>query len=184
MDREAIFRRLIHLSAPVFLIYYFLPSPLWAGGPPREVGLLVAFAVAMIFELARLVLGFRVPGMREYEAEQISASAWSAVALTFALLFFPLEMAAPVIFGMALVDPFISLVRRTKWYPWLPYALHLVIMLTVLSLLVRLDPGTVIAAVVTSVAAIAAEGIKTSYVDDDFLMIVVPLITLWLMLGL
>jgi hypothetical protein len=143
--------------------------------------LLVAFAVIMTFELVRLVIGFRVPGLRPYEQEQISAGAWAAIALTFAFLFFPLEYAAPVIFGMAVVDPVIGLVRRTKWYPWLPYAIHLAIMLAVLSLLVPLDAQLVLASVATSALAIAAEGIKTRYVDDDFLMIAVPLVGLAVM---
>jgi len=52
-------------------------------------------------------------------------------------------------------------------------------MLAVLALLVPLDLRWAIAAAVASAAAIAAEGIKTSYVDDDFLLIVVPLLVLF-----
>jgi hypothetical protein len=179
MDPRAILRRIVHLSTPLFLVYYLLPSPLWPGGPSREVGLLLALVATLAFELARLLLNIRVPGMRPYEAEQISAAAWAGIALTFSFLFFPIEFTAPVIFGMALVDPVISVVRRTKWYPWLPYTLHLAIMLAVLALLVPLDLRWAIAAAVASAAAIAAEGIKTSYVDDDFLLIVVPLLVLF-----
>jgi hypothetical protein len=134
----------------------------------------------MVFELARLLIGIGVPGLRPYEADQLSAAAWASIALTFAFLFFPIELTAPVIFGMALVDPVISMVRRSKWYPWLPYALHLAIMLTVLTVLVPMDLKWLIAATVTSGVAIAAEGIKTHYVDDDFLMIVVPLVAFYL----
>lgn len=183
MEREAILRRIVHLSTPVFLVYYFLPSPLWPGGPSKEVGLLLALIATMVFELVRLLRGFRVPGLRPYESEQISAAAWAAIALTFSFLLFPIELTAPVIFGMALVDPVISMVRRTKWYPWLPYALHLAIMLAVLGLLVPLDARWVIASAAASVAAIAAEGVKTSYVDDDSLMIVVPLLVLFILVS-
>ena len=69
MEHGVILRKLVHISAPVFLLYYFLPSPLWTGGPSKEVALLVVFAATMGFELARLLLGFRVLGMREYESE-------------------------------------------------------------------------------------------------------------------
>lgn len=178
MDLGFVARKAVHISAPLFLVYYAFPTPLWPGGIPRESGLLLALALAMGFELTRLVLGFRVPGMREYEAEQMSAGAWAAIAITFAFLFFPLEMSAPVIVGMALVDPVISILRRTKWYPWLPYALHVAIMITVLSLFLQLDLRVLLVSLATSALAIAAEGIKTRYVDDDFLMIALPLIGL------
>lgn len=176
MDLGFVARKAVHICAPLFLVYYFLPTPLWPGGISRESGLLLALALAMAFELSRLVLGFRVPGMREYEAEQMSAGAWAAIALTFAFIFFPLEMAAPVIAGMAIVDPVISVLRRTKWYPWLPYLMHAVVMITALSLLLQLDLRVVLISLATSAMAIAAEGIKTRYVDDDFLMIALPLI--------
>lgn len=183
MEPGAVLRRIVHLSTPVFLVYYFLPSPLWPGGPTKEVGLLLALAATMTFELARLLLDIRVPGMRPYEADQISAAAWAGIALTFSFLLFPIELTAPVLFGMALVDPLIGKVRRTSWYPWLPYAIHLAIMLTVLAVLVPLNPRWLVAAAATSAVAIAAEGIKTQYVDDDFLMVVVPLLAFYLMTG-
>lgn len=184
MDYGKLARRVVHISAPAFLIYYFLPSPLWEGGPSPQVALLVVLAITLSFELARLVIGFRVPGMRSYERDQISAGAWAGIALTVAFLFFPLAYAAPVIVGMAIVDPVIGKVRRTRWYPVLPYLLHLAIMLTLLGVFLPLSLWTVLAAVATSALALLAEGFKTSYVDDDFLMIVVPLCGLALLLGL
>jgi hypothetical protein len=184
MDYGNIARRIVHLSAPAFLVYYYLPSPLWEGGPTPQVALLATLVIVLTFELVRLVRGFKVPGMRSYEKEQISAGAWAGIALTVAFLFFPVQYAAPVIVGMALVDPVIGKVRRTRWYPWGPYLFHLAIMITVLALFLPLDLWTVIVAAITSALALGAEGIKTSYVDDDFLMIVVPLIGLALLMSL
>lgn len=183
MDPGHIARKIVHISAPLFLVYYLLPSPLWPDGPSREVGLLLAFMFAMAFELARLVLGFHVPGMRDYEADQVSAGAWAAMALTFAFLFFPLEQAAPVVIGMALIDPLIGLVRRTRWYPWLPYGLHLTIMLAVLGCFIPLDLKMIVVSMAISAIAIVAESIKTSFVDDDFLMIALPLVSLSLLMS-
>lgn len=70
MDNGTLARRIVHLSAPAFLVYYFLPTPLWEGGPTPQVALLAALALTMSFELARLVIGFRVPGMRSYERKE------------------------------------------------------------------------------------------------------------------
>ncbi len=82
-------------------------------------------------------------------------------------------------------DPVIGVLRSRKshLYPWLPFVLYLSLSTIVLSLF--LGPGLriVIAAIAASVAAILAEGFKTRYVDDDFLMLVVPLIVMALIIG-
>lgn len=31
MDRGQVLRRLVHISAPVFLVYYYLPDPVFPG---------------------------------------------------------------------------------------------------------------------------------------------------------
>ena len=49
MEPSAVLRRIVHLSTPVFLLYYFLPSPLWGGGPQKEVGLLLALVATLAF---------------------------------------------------------------------------------------------------------------------------------------
>lgn len=183
MDRNFILRRAVHVSTPLFLVYYFLPSPLWPGGPPKEVGLLMFLVLVLLFEMLRLALGFKVPGMRQYELNQVSAGAWAGIALTITFLFFPLSLAAPALVGMALIDPLISTVRRTRYYPWVPLVAYFVLALATLSLFYPLSLRVVVAGGVASVIAIAAEGIKTSYVDDDFLMIVVPLIGLALVMS-
>lgn len=177
-DAGAMTRRLVHLATPTFLVYYFLPSPLWSGGPTRELGLLAFLAAVLVFEAVRLWRGLRVPGMRKYELNQMSAAAWAAIALTFAFLLFPFEYAAPVICGMAWVDPLIATVRRTKWYPYLPFAAHLSIMVTGFALLTPFTIEIILAGLTASVLAIAAESYKSKYVDDDFLMIVAPLLGL------
>jgi len=182
-DKWAWVRRVVHLCTPLFLIYYFLPDHLWELGIDKRLGVLLVLIAALIFELFRLTRGIRVPGMRPYEAEQMSAAAWAAIALTITFLFFPLEYAAPVLFGMALVDPVIGVVRRTRYYPALPLAMYFTIALALLSLLIPLSPQVALAAVVAAVLAIMAESWKTSCVDDDFLMIVVPLLGIALILG-
>jgi hypothetical protein len=159
MDRGNALRRIVHLSTPAFLVYYFLPSPLWEGGPTPQLALLVTLMIVLAFEITRLVRGFRVIGMRSYEKEQISAAAWAGIALTITFLFFPLAYAAPLIFGMAVVDPVIGQVRRTKWYPVAPYFLHLGIMITVLALLIPLQPWTLFSTAVVS--ALARMGVVT-----------------------
>jgi len=184
MSWEARFRRAVHLSAPAFLVYYLLPSPLWTGGPPREVALLAVLAVVMIFELLRLLYDIQVPGMRDYEQERISAMAWAAIALAIAMLFFPPGLTAPAVVGMALIDPLISHLRQTHWYPWVPLATYFLLVLTILILFYSLSPTVMLTAALASLLAVGVEAIRTRYVDDDFLMIIIPLLGMALVMAL
>ncbi len=176
MDREAVLRRIVHLSAPLYLVYYFLPSPLWNGGPPRELGLVAILSIVLIVEALRLYIGFRVPGLRGYEDKRISAGAWAAIGMVFAMLFFPLSLAAPAIAGMAFIDPLISKLRPTRWYPWAPLLAHFILTLSVLLLFFEPSPRTLLAATIASPLAVGAEALRCQRVDDDFLMVVVPLL--------
>lgn len=176
MDREARLRRVIHLSAPLYLIYYALPSPLWHEGPPREVGLLAVLATVLLVEMFRLHFGFRVPGLRGYEGKRLSAGAWAAIGMAFAMLFFPMSLAAPAIAGMAFIDPLISALRRTSWYPWVPLLAGLLLALAILLLFYPPSIRVAAAAAVASVLAVGVEALRCRRVDDDFLMVVVPLL--------
>lgn len=184
MDRETVLRRLVHLSTPVFLLYYLAPDPLWDGGITKIQGLLIAFFITMGFEALRLIFKFRIPGMRDYEYRRLSAAAWAALGMTIAFLFFPLEYAAPAFIGMGWVDPLIGELRKRKsrLYPLLPSVVYLSIVLISLSALLEPSVEVVIASLVATALGIGVERIRTRYVDDDFLMLVVPLIAIALIL--
>lgn len=176
MDREALLRKIVHLSAPLYLVYYLLPSPLWSGGPPRELGLMAVLITVLIVEAVRLYKGVRIPGLRDYEGHRISAAAWAAIGIALAMLFFPLSLAAPAIAGMAFIDPLISMLRSTRWYPWAPLLAHFLLTLSILLLFYGPSPRPVMAAVLASILAVGAEALRSRRVDDDFLMVVVPLL--------
>ncbi len=116
--------------------------------------------------------------MREYEANQVSAAAWAGVALTTTFLFFPLELAAPALVGMAIVDPLISIIRRTRMYPIVPIIIYFLIALVLMSALLEPSLKIAVGSAIASIIAVAAEYPKSSLVDDDFLMIVAPLVGL------
>lgn len=176
MDREAVLRRIVHLSAPLYLVYYLLPSPLWSGGPSREIGLVAILLIVLSAEALRLYLGFRVPGLRGYEVKRISAGAWAAIGMAFAMLFFPLSLTAPAIFGMAFIDPLISRLRTTRWYPWMPLLAHFLLTLSILLLFYGPSLRPLLAATLASPLAVGVEALRCQRVDDDFLMVVVPLL--------
>ncbi len=177
-------RRIVHLSTPIFLVYYFLPDQLGDLNLDKRIGLLLVLMAVLIFEAYRLRRRVSVPGMRRYESTQMSAAAWAAIGLTIAFLFSPFEYVAAPVVGMAFVDPLISKVRKTRYYPVVPFLFYLAIALTILFLLIEPSFRVAIAALSASVVAILIERVNSKYVDDDFLLIIFPLLTIFLILGI
>ncbi len=176
MDHGHVLRRLVHLCTPLFLAYYWLPAKI--GMVDKPILLLLLLALVLNFEYIRIHRQWRIIGMREYEKQRMSAAAWAALALTFAFLFFPVEYAAPAVIGMGLIDPLIGELRARKsnLYPVIPSVLHFAIIFTVLSLMLGLDYRAVLASVVATPLAIYFERTRWRFIDDDFLMIVLPLL--------
>jgi len=186
MDRERLFRRIVHMCTPLFLVYYVLPDPLWEGGPDREGALLLVLGIVLVFELIRLLCGIEIPGMRPYERDRISAAAWAAVGMVLVFLFFPLEYAAPVFLGMGLVDPIIGELRarNSRLYPLMPAIIYFILASISMTVLMGSGFEVVAASAVIAAVAILVERPKIRMVDDDFLLIVVPITVLWLLFRL
>jgi dolichol kinase len=180
MDKGHVLRRLVHMLAPLSLIYYFLPDPLWAGAPSNQVLLLFLLEGILVFEVLRLHYQWPIIGIRDYEYDRLSAAAWAALAMVVALLFFPLQLAAPAIVGMAFVDPLIGELRRrkSKLYPTIPTLVYLALVLVILWYFFGLNTTVILASAVATGLAIAIERLRTKYIDDDFLMTIVPLLGL------
>ena len=180
MDRGHVLRRLVHMSSPIFLIYYWLPEPLWAGGPGRQLGLVFALFVILVFESIRMTKQLNIIGMRPYESSRMSAAAWAGIALVSAFLFFPFEVAAPAIFGMAWIDPLCGELRKrhSRLYPNLPKIAYFMLAMAIMIATVGLSVGVVVAAALAALVAISVEKTKTRFLDDDFTMLVIPLIVI------
>ncbi len=180
MDRGHILRRLVHICSPIFLIYYWLPDPLWVGGPGRQVGLVFALLLTMAFEAYRMSSHLQIVGMRPYESNRMSAAAWAGIALVFAFLFFPIQVAAPAVFGMAWIDPLCGELRKHKspLYPNFPKVAYFVLALAIMTATVGLSVGALIAAGLSALVAISVEKTNTRFLDDDFTMLVIPLLVI------
>ena len=177
MDRGQVLRRLVHISAPAFLIYYYLPDPVFPGFIAKQPGLFLLLAMILVIEALRLYYSPQIIGMRDYESYRISAAAWTAMALTVTMSFFPIGIALPIILGMAWVDPLMGEMRRRKsrYYPSFPVLVYFLLIIIPLSFFYGLTPLVIGASIVTTFLGIMSEIKKNWYIDDDFLMIVVPL---------
>ncbi|OPY34496.1 MAG: hypothetical protein A4E32_00225 [Methanomassiliicoccales archaeon PtaU1.Bin124] len=176
MRGEHWFRRCIHLCTPLFLFYYWMPSPLWSGGPEKIQGLFVILGIVYVFEAFRLSSKARYPGMRHYEETRLASYAWAATGLAVLFLSVPVEIATPVVIGMAWVDPLIGEMRGrgNPDYPSVPMAIYFVLALTSMTYFYGPDIRVVVIALVISPLAVWVEARRWWKLDDDFTMMVVP----------
>jgi len=181
MDVDSVFRRAFHVISPVFLGYYLLPESLGGGITRTSVTLLVV-GIAACIEIARIALGIRLFGMRPYEGQRVSAYFQGAVGLAVGLLLVPYSaIVVPVFLGMAWIDPFAALARKRTWPRVLVVGAYFGLFLGtefVMNAVPSLTWQFVLALIATA-AAMLVEGPKHPRVDDDLLMLLVPMALLW-----
>jgi hypothetical protein len=86
-----------------------------------------------------------------------------------------------VVIGMATIDPLIGEVRKRKkkLFPVFPSILYGAIMFSCLFILTGMSIiWLLLFTIIGTVSAISAEQWDIKYIDDDFLMVVIPLITM------
>jgi dolichol kinase len=181
MDYAHIFRRLFHLCGPLVLVYYIMPDTLlWV---PKYAWVFLTLAGLLTIEVIRLYTGKMFFGLRDYEKGQISAYAWAGIAITIAFFCFPPTLVICAVIGMCWTDPLIGEMRKKrkmKHYPALPLCMYFVIVTAYLFLFSDIKIISVLGlGIVGSLIAIAIEKPKLP-IDDDFLMLVVPLVALTL----
>jgi hypothetical protein len=177
---ESAVRRLVHICLPVFLLYYVIPDDTWIGIDKRLV-LLGALFVFIIFEFLRLAYQIRVFGTREYEMDSMAAYLWAGIGFTVAFLLFDYALVVPAVLGMAWIDPLSGFLRERKsgLYPWLPFASYLVLAAVTLIVVSSFAPQSIVfIAAAGAASGIAAEHKRVRFVDDDFLMLVIPLVVM------
>src|SRR5919201_2185404 len=97
MDVNSAFRRTFHVVSPIFLSYFILPETLGDGITRTGVALLFVGTAACI-EIARIALGIKLPGMRSYEGQRVSAYFQGLVGVGAALFLVPHPRNAPPAF--------------------------------------------------------------------------------------
>lgn len=171
-------RRLLHLASPVFLVYYLLPVQLSVDITRLAVTLL-AFGTAMCIEIGRLGLGIKLFGMRGYEGDRVSAYAQGTIGLALGLLFVDPFIVIPCMFGMAWIDPLCSVARQRGWSRAIPTLAYFGLFLVILTILGAYGwPTRLLFAGLATGTAMALEGPIYRLVDDDFLMLVAPMVVL------
>lgn len=176
-----LYRRVFHAFGASFLFYYVLPDLDWINFLKFWLPLVVLI-ILVILEILRLtgkVSSDHFFGLRMYEQKRVGSYLFFAVAIIFLLLFFPQQIAIPCILCACLGDPIIGELRHrlNKNYA---YVIGLILcmfffMVTWYSVDVWL---MILVSFVGGIGAIIGEVKKFWWLDDDFMIQILPSILL------
>jgi hypothetical protein len=179
-------RRILHAIGAVVLIYYPLPNDFFVIAPKAYV-LVAALAAVYLLEALRHLIGLQLPTIRPYEeGNRIGSFAIFGTAIVISILVFPVPIACAVVLATALVDPLAGEMRRHPrfrgWDLGVPFVAYWGLALVGLSLMGRwpLAPSLGLAAIAGAIA-VAVERPKVRWYDDDFAMMLLPALELYVL---
>ena len=176
-----VFRRLVHLFCLTFFtvgFYGYFPYVEKALQWQKHPVLIVSVIVILLLDLFRIRCRFIFPGQRYHERQQLSSAAWSLLGLCVVFYFIDhLGYALAIALTSALVDPFNGECQRflSKKFTYLLGA--------ALSMFIWLCCASIFGfpywwSFILGPAAVLAEYPCLVYMDDNFMMMVVPLLLL------
>jgi dolichol kinase len=179
---DVLWRRLIHATGALVLVYYLLPDRFFVVLPKVDI-LLLALAAAAGLEVLRLGFGAELPTIRGYEARRPASYLYYAVALVAAIALFPEPIAVAVILGTAFVDPlagaFRGLEGARRSGPVVAGAVYAALAATAFAVVGRWPWADVAAlALLGAAVAVPVERWRFRWLDDDLTMTVVPALVL------
>lgn len=180
---DRLYRRLFHGAGAFALVYYLVPNRFFIVLPKVDV-LLLVLGVAVALEALRLGLGLELPTIRPYEAHRPASFLFYGVALVLAILLLPEPVAAAVILGTALVDPFVGELRANprlgRFDPAAPMLLYFALAATALLAVGGWPwPFALALGAGAAVLGVAAERVRFGWLDDDLTMTAVPAVFLY-----
>jgi len=182
------YRRVFHAFGASFLFYYMLPDIDWINLlkfwiPPAIV------VIAIILEIFRLkgkISSNHFFGLRMYEQKRVGSYIFFAVAILILLRFFPQQIAIPCILCACLGDPIIGEIRHHFSMKHVYVFGFLVCMFFFMIAWYKIDVRLMIfASIVGGFGAVLGETKKLWWLDDDFMIQMVPailLLILWISL--
>jgi len=172
-------RRIFHVAVSLSVLYYWFPKRVVELGVSRE-EIAVAGVIALaVLEVLRLLKGKLVFPMREYERRQIGGHFWLVLGCAVALIFFEQRFVMLTILGTTLVDPLIGELRLRSFPRLAVVAGFLAWCAVATAAVAAASLATPFYLIPVGAAfAVGAEHRKIRYLDDNFLMNLVPLLVL------
>ena len=178
------FRRVFHTFAASFLFYYLLPDEEWIN--LEKIVLPITIVLCMVVVEYRRIRGDldhqRFFGLRNYEKKRPASYLYFGVAVLILFLLFPQQIAIPCILCASFTDPIIG---ESRYYLGKKRAYAIGFIISVFFFLVtwyRADWWILIlVSLLGATGAVMGEAKKLTFVDDDFMIQMLPAILLLLM---
>jgi dolichol kinase len=176
------YRRVFHTFGASFLVYYMLPSDVeWIALLKFWVPLLI-IVFALVLECLRLkgkIDSSHFFGLRMYEKNRVGSYLFFGVAIFILLLFFPQQIAVPCILCACIADPIMGEVRYRFGRKNVYILGFLVCMFFFIVTWYKADVRMMLLfSVVGAVGAVVGETKKFWWLDDDFMIQMVPAVLL------
>ena len=182
------YRRVFHTFGASFLFYYMLPDVDWINS-------IKFWAPPIILVFALLLEGLRLSGkissehffgLRFYEKNRVGSYIFFAVAILILIRFFPQQIAIPCILCACIADPIMGEIRARFNIRYVYISGFLICMSFFMIAFYKADLFfMVLASVVGAYGAVVGETKKFWWLDDDFMIQMVPailLLILWIAL--
>jgi len=183
-----LFRRVFHAFGASFLIFYLIPHDPWANlFKIIFATLLVSIAIIVeIFRIKGKINSEHFFGLRIYEKKRPASYLYFGVGLIILLFFFPQQIAIPCILCACLADPIIGEIR-SKYGIKQTYLIGYITCFILFAVTCyKADLWIIILiSLIGAFAALIGEAKKFWLIDDDFMIQILPAITLvaiWLIL--
>ena len=181
------YRRVFHAFGASFVFYYMLPDLEWINILKIIIPAIIVI-VAILLEILR-IKGFinsnHFFGLRMYEKKRIGSYVFFAVGILILLMFFPQQIAIPCILCACLGDPIIGEIRNrfSKKYVYVVGFLICMSFFLISWYSVNLNL-LILVSVVGGLGAAIGEIKKIYWLDDDFMIQILPAILIGIILSL
>lgn len=178
------FRRVFHTFAASFLFYYLLPDEEWMNAIKIVVPIILVFCMIVIeYRRLRGTLDHqRFFGLRSYEKKQPASYLYFGIAVLLLFLLFPQQIAIPCILCASFTDPIIG---ESRYYLGKKRAYVIGFIVSMFFFLVtwyRADFwALILVSLVGATGTLIGEAKKLRFVDDDFMIQMLPALLLLLL---
>ena len=179
------YRRVFHTFSASFILYYMLPAIYWINLLKIWIPVVI---LIIIFILEYLRINKKVSsnhffGLRMYEEKRISSYLFFGIAVFILLLFFPQQITVPCILCASIADPIMGETRHRFGQK---YVYIIGFFLCMLFFFITWYKAQLLIALLVSAigatGAVIGETRKIKWLDDDFLIQMVPAILLLIIL--
>jgi len=180
LKSKSLQRRGLHIAGSIFIGYYFLPS-LLPYNIPRTIILYAIIPLVIGIELYRWNNREHQLNnlLRDYEKSRPASFSYFAIGSIILLLYFPQYISIPCILSTAFCDPIIGITKQ-KNKQFIGYLTGFFLSSILFNLAWNSTTMTIslTAAMIGASSSMIAEYKSSFYIDDDFLMQLLPAILL------